>query len=94
MPPDRFYEIVESRRFRAQMGELADVERWDDVMRGVMWALARDPFEAGQPTSVPFIHGLPTEAAPGVPAVVIYYSVMGWQVELLGLRLAAAGNGT
>jgi hypothetical protein len=90
MPPSRFYEIVESQRFRAQMGELSDVERWDEVMGAVMWALARDPYEAGQPTSVPGIFGLPTEPAPGTPAFVIYYHVTNEQVELIALKLATS----
>jgi len=90
MPPARLYEIVESQRFRAQMGELSEVERWDEVMRGVMWALARDPCAAGQPTSVPGIFGIPTEPAPGTPAFVIYYHVTNEQVELIALKLATA----
>jgi len=92
MPPDRFYEIVESQRFRARMGELSDVERWDEVMRAVMWALARDPYEAGQPTSVPAIYALPTEPAPGTPAVVIYYMITDHQVDLIGLKPVTTAN--
>lgn len=92
MPPDRFYEIVESPRFRAQLGEFSDVERWDEVMRAVMWALARDPCEAGQPTSVLDIYALPTEAAPDTPAFVIYYRITYDQVELIALKLVTSAH--
>jgi hypothetical protein len=82
-----YYEIVESQRFRAQMGEHSEIERWDEVMAAVMWALARDPHMIGQPTSHPDILALPTDSAPGVPAFVIYYRVGPKQVELVGLKL-------
>ncbi|HEX8691245.1 MAG TPA: hypothetical protein VF746_02295 [Longimicrobium sp.] len=81
------YEVVESQRFRAQMGEHSDIQRWDEVMEAVIFALARDPHGIGQPTSHPEIFALPTEAAPGVPAFVIYYRILPKQVELVGLKL-------
>jgi hypothetical protein len=84
-----FYEIVESERFQQERDTISkDVERWDDVMRGVTWALAREPDEAGKKTVVEDIYALPTEAAPDVPATVIYYRVHAKQVELLSVRLA------
>lgn len=86
-----FYEVVESKRFRAQMGEHSDIQRWDEVMEGVMWALARDPHDVGQPTSHPDILALPTDAAPGVPAFIIYYTIHPRQVELIGLKLVDDG---
>jgi hypothetical protein len=87
-----FYEIVESERFGRERDEISkDVARWDEVMNGVTWALAREPETAGKRTVVEDVYGLPTEAAPGVPATVIYYRVHARQVELLSVRLVEDG---
>lgn len=87
-----YYEIVESDRFTQDRGEIAkDVQRWDEVMHAVTWALSRDPHEAGKRTVVADIYALPTEGAPGVPATVLYYRIHPKQVELLAIRRADDG---
>jgi len=78
--------VVASQQFEADREKIEkDVQRWDEVFRGVEWALSRVP-EYGQPTSVDGVLGLPTDDWPGVPSCVVYYRYDDRQVILLGIR--------
>jgi hypothetical protein len=72
------------------------VERWDEIFRGIEWALCRVP-EKGQATSAPGIYALTTDDWPNVPAMVVYYQFDEDEVTLLDVRLADVpptdGNG-
>ena len=80
--------VVCDKRFNAARDRITpDIERWDEVFRGVEWALSRAP-ELGQATSAPGIHALATDDWPDVLATVVYYRFDGGEVTLLDIRLA------
>ena len=80
--------VVSDDRFdAARDGITPDIERWDEVFRGVEGALAWAP-ELGQATSAQGIYALPTEDWPGVPPLVVYYRFDEKEVTLLDIREA------
>ena len=85
-------EVVDSGRFVADRDGLTDdVERWDEVMKGVVWALSKSP-EKGQPTDAPDIMALPTVVWDGAPPLVIYYRYDDERVDLLSVQRGDVEN--
>lgn len=81
--------IIESAQFKRERDAiLPNIARWDEVMRGVTWALCREPGKAGRVTGVDGVFALPTEPWPGAPGVVIYYTFNEDTVTLHSVILA------
>lgn len=80
--------VVCGERFNASRDKItASIERWDEIFRGVEWALCWAP-ERGKDTAVPGICALPTHDWPDVPPLVVYYRFDENEVTLLDIREA------
>lgn len=83
--PIRIREVVEEDRFQEERDDLsASVRRWDEVMFGVTYTLARAP-EIGHETWVEGVFALATDPFPDAPDLVVYYRYDDERVHLLSV---------
>lgn len=80
--------VREAKEFTEQLQSIGDIERLDDALRGVYWAVATNPEEfAGVVGSVRLVK---TIRIGGVPALCIRFRVVDEDlVELLHVELAS-----
>ena len=83
----RLRTVVDGEKFKWQLKELGDIKRIDEILEGVVFALARSPEVIGQPTANPNVWAVPTARWTGV-SLVIYYSFDSRQVVLEAVTVA------
>lgn len=87
--PNGGREIIESTRFQRHRDELMpDIRQWDEIFRGVDWALQRDPGGVGQQTDVPGVLAIPIMLPAGEPDLVVYYAFNDDAVTLMDVKIA------
>ncbi|MDX1747403.1 MAG: hypothetical protein R3324_15815, partial [Halobacteriales archaeon] len=71
---DKYRTVVESDRYRKEREALSkDVQRWDEMIAGLLVALCRSP-ESGHPTDDPRVWAIASVPWPGTADVVLYYT--------------------
>jgi len=81
--------VIETKTYEAQRDAIVpNVRRFDEVMRGVYWALSTRP-EAFPPVdpSNPTIHVLKTDAFSDIPRLRIFYKFDDVAVQLLWVEV-------
>jgi hypothetical protein len=87
-------QVIESKRFSRERDRLLtdDIRRWDEIFRGIEWALCQAPERVGKETSAPGIRAVPVAQPPGQIDLVVYYTFNDEQVTLLSIRQAEPGG--
>lgn len=81
--------IKETETYEAQRDAIMpDIRRFDEIMRGVYWALSTRPeaFPSAEPNT-PMIHVLKTDAFGNVPRLRIFYKFNDVAVQLLWIEI-------
>jgi hypothetical protein len=67
--------LIESPTYSQQLASLGDPERMDEIVRGVTWALCRNPEIYDVVKGYRDIRLLKTDAYPGAPALRIWFRI-------------------
>jgi hypothetical protein len=85
--PIKLRTVIETRVFLGQKSELSPaVERLDEVLFGVTWALARNPERFPLVLQDPDIRVVKTDRVKEIPALRIFFSSNANEVKLLWLE--------
>jgi hypothetical protein len=86
--------VVTEHLFDAERRKIEpSVPRFDALMAGIMWALARDPSAVGQQASNSKVWYMQAGGSADCPNLYIFYTFNTTHVFLLSIQLASAGNG-
>ena len=81
--------VIETKTYEAQRDAIMpNIRRFDEVMRGVYWALSTRPeaFPSADPNN-PTIHVLKTDAFSDIPRLRIFYKFNDVAVQLLWIEV-------
>lgn len=84
-----FRELIESELYTFQCQQFGGIDRLDEALRGVYWALARDPEIFDKVPGTKNLWIAKTRHLPqwGLPGFRIYYRIRHTSVELLAIEM-------